>query len=279
MDTSLKNMTIGVVGGGVVGQATARSLIEHVHEVRVFDTDPKRRTHYLNGIPDCDLTFLCLPTPQCSGTLECDTDTVERMLAHFGGLPHKLPLVLKSTVPVGFTRQMSEKYGLPNLVHSPEFLTARCADADAAMPNRLVIGHTSQTLEFSPCGRKLETFYQQRWPGVPILTMTSDDSEALKLFTNSFFAVKVATFNEFRDFADKKGLDWEAIVGAMRMDRHINPAHTQVPGHDGFGFAGACLPKDLASLVEQIHDERMPGPYVTLAALERNKYDRQRGGR
>jgi UDPglucose 6-dehydrogenase len=276
----LKDTTVGVVGGGVVGAATARSLVEHVKEVRVFDTDPRRRTHHLASVADCDITFLCLPTPQCKGSLECDTDAVERMLVHFGGLMHDRNLVLKSTVPIGFTRQMAEKYHLTNLVHSPEFLTARCADADAAMPNRLVIGHTSQTLEFSPAGRKLETLYQTRWPGVPVLTMRSDDSEALKLFTNSFFATKVAFFNEINDFATRKGLDWEVIVAAMRLDRHINPAHTQVPGPDGRrGYGGACLPKDIASLVYQMDDCDLLAypPRVCQAAIDRNGYDRNRG--
>ena len=100
--------------------------------------------------------------------------------------------------------------------------------------------------------------------------MTSDESEFVKLMQNAFSAIKIAAFNEFRSFADYQKLDWERCLAALLAGGWINPAHTNVPGPDGRrGFGGACLPKDLANLIECMNEEHSP---MCLAALERNQY-------
>jgi UDP-glucose 6-dehydrogenase len=96
----------------------------------------------------------------------------------------------------------------------------------------------------------------------------------VKLLQNGFFAVKVAYWNEARALADKLGLDWADVHGAVMTDGRIHPSHTQVPGPDGCrGFGGTCLPKDLAQLVHHLEAEA----YVTGAALHRNRHDRAKG--
>lgn len=281
-------MKLGIVGGGVVGRATARAFVEHVDEVRVYDVVAERRTHPLDDVLDCSLVFVCLPTPQKPDSLECDLSRVDSFfegVSCHGGNNRETNFVLRSTVPIGTTRRLCEQYGLANLVHSPEFLTARCALVDAQMPARNVIGSplwgkepraTAMGEDGAGCYQMLWNLYRRRFPGTMTYTMSSDESEAVKLFQNGFFACKIAYWNEVNALATKLGLDWQRIMDAILADGRICPSHTQVPGPDGrFGYGGTCLPKDLANLVSAFHANHLP-PWVTNAALERNASDRQR---
>ena len=258
-------MRVGIIGGGVVGRATARAFIEHVNEVRVYDVVKERRTHDLwqiVGSDACDLVFLCLPTPQKPGEMACDTSIIEGFFNEMSERYTSLKgvnFVLRSTVPIGTTRKLCEKYHLPNLVHSPEFLTARCAIQDAQMPARNIVGiprsPSGIKKEKQTCTGELIQLYSKRFPGVPVHVLTSDESEAVKLFQNSFFAVKVAFWNECRALSDKLGMDWERVLEAVLADGRIGHSHTKVPGPDGKrGFGGTCLPKDLANLIQCMKD-------------------------
>lgn len=270
-------MKVGVVGGGVVGKATARAYLEFADQVCVYDLDPNRRTHSMDDVLACDVVFICLPTPGGKdGRL--DLSAVERFAvtaAAYCDINHVRPnFVLKSTVPVGTTRSLREVHGLPNLVHSPEFLTARCAQTDAMLPAQLVIG--------VPPGRypqagvaALDGLYEARFPGVPIRTMSSDESEALKLMLNGFFAIKVAYFNEARGLADRLGLDWQVLLRGILGDGRVAPYHCNVPGPDGMrGFGGSCLPKDLAQLAFHMAEQAVCSA-VTAGAAVSNKHVRK----
>lgn len=279
-------MKIGIIGAGVVGHATARSFIEHVDEVRVHDRIKAKETHDLSTTLESDLIFLCLPTPQSSEGLACDTSAIDGFFQY--GMPERFKsanLVLRSTVPIGTTRRLREQYGLTNIVHSPEFLTARCAVVDAQMPARNIIGSPGFTDDRSlttyygngDTADTLHALYERRFPGVPVLRMTSDESEAVKVFQNSIFAVTVSLWNELQHFAEKAGLDWERVRAAILADGRIANAHSRVPGNDGFGFSGTCLPKDLASFVHQYRELLGFSPWVTKAAHIRNaEVDRKR---
>jgi UDP-glucose 6-dehydrogenase len=266
-------MKIGVIGGGVVGKATARTYLEFAEEVRVYDQDPTRRTVDLWNLPlQCDIVFVCLPETALDG--------------YFGSpgiqeLGRDVNFVLKSTVPVGTTRRLAETYKLPNLVHSPEFLTARCAEADARLPARNIVGLVKRDAPW------LINLYRQRFPGIPVLAMTSDESEAVKLMTNAYYAVKVAFFNEARTLADARGLDWERVRAGVLSGGVIGEHHTRVPGPDGQrGFGGACLVKDLEHFIKAFQDDIPPEsapklrtdkpPLLAAAALSRNTWDRPR---
>jgi len=229
-------MRLGIVGGGVVGHATARCFVEH-HEVRVADSLKERATHGLGEVLDSDIVFLCLPTPaKEKGGLD-----TRHVTAFFDALPPKKRdacFVLRSTVPVGTTAGLRLEYGLTNIVHSPEFLTARCSVLDAQIPSRNVVGGV-----WCKCKTELVSLYQKRFPGIPVLVMDSGESEAVKLFQNAFFAVKVSFWNEVRSLADKLNLNWDHVLKGILADGRITPSHTLVPGPDGLrGFGGACLP-------------------------------------
>lgn len=269
-------MKLGIIGGGTVGRATARCFLEHIEEVRVYDVMRERRTHNVNDVLECDLVFVCLPTPQKTGSLECDLSAVEEFFRAVCACNEVL-YVLRSTVPVGTTSRLAKQYRLPNLVHSPEFLTARCAITDAMTPARNIVGYpdfvpTPENTAVNP----LRDLYASRFPGVPTFEMLSDESEVVKLGLNSFFAVKVAYFNELRDFCDARGLNWERVRAGILSDGRIAHAHTQVPGPDGrYGFGGTCLPKDLANLIDCIEMAAGVAAPVMRAVLERNKGDRR----
>lgn len=262
-------MRIGVIGGGVVGKATARCFMEHAEEVCVYDAVKERSTHSVERTLNCDLVFVCLPTPTRSdGSL--DVSSIEAFFASVRD--EAINFVLRSTVPIGTTRMLTDVYKLTNLVHSPEFLTARCAATDAQLPARNVIGDVDATR----CCAVLRQLYFERFPGVPTYVMRSDESEAVKLIQNSFFAVKISFFNEVNFLCQRLGLDWYRVLAAVLADGRIAHSHTRVPGPDGkHGFGGACLPKDLAGLVHQMQSYDMD-VRVTKAALDRNTADRER---
>ena len=254
-------MRIGIVGGGVVGRATARCYLEWA-EVRVFDVRLDRATHSLGEVLGTDLIFLCLPTGELP-----DTPAVDRFAAAIAGT--QTPLVLRSTVPIGKTRWLRSQYRLPNLMHHPEFLTARTADTDAQLPARLVVGGDC------PARAALVSLLSRRFPGVQQILCTSDESEMIKLATNSFFAAKIAFFNEINALCESADLNWQVVVAGILSDGRISHSHTRVPGPDGkFGFGGECLPKDLGCLVHELRSRGLPAE-MAAGALRRNQWDRQ----
>lgn len=275
--------TIGVVGGGTVGRATARAFVEHVEEVRVYDVVTERCTHHLPAVLDCHIVFVALPTPgKPDGGL--DVSYIDKFFDavknNWRGLYQSSNFVLKSTVPVGTTRRLVKEYGLTNIVHSPEFLTARTSLIDAQMPSRNIIGIPHKIEKPNQCAELLNQLYTNRFPGVWTYGMESDESELVKLACNSFFAVKIAYFNELHAYATAIGVNWERLLEGILSDGRIAHSHTKVPGPDGkFGWGGSCLPKDISELVNAMYDHprRDIHPWVCNAAMTRNKeIDRER---
>lgn len=257
-------MKMGIIGGGFVGNAQARVWMEHA-EVRVYDVLPERKTHSLKEVCQCDFVFLCLPTPSHKdGT--CDTSTLTKVL-HDIKLMMRGVAVIKSTVPVGFTERASEIY--PHIIHCPEFLTQRCAVTDAHTPSRHLVGYPREM------GGRFSSVLLKRFPGVPLLEMKSWQTEAVKLAVNTFFAIKVAYFNELYEGLSKRPdfdrLLWDDIMRGILSDGRIAHSHTRVPGPDGKrGFGGACLPKDAQNLADCLAAAGGK-PLLTEAALYRNK--------
>ncbi len=273
-------MKIGIAGGGFVGSAVARGFMEYA-EVRVYDIMPERRTHGFKGVLECDFVFVCLPTPMLPDG-GADVSAIHRFFGdcdEFVPEAEKTIFVIKSTVPIGTTEDLHQRYnGELNILHSPEFLTARCAKTDFQMPARNIIG--------SPCKpgdarrprkaeNKLEELYRRRFPGVPVLRMHSRESELVKYACNSFFATKIAYFNEIFQLAKALELDWDRVLEGMLSDGRIAHSHTKVPGPDGqLGFGGACLPKDINALMRTMVEAGIE-PRVTKAAWELNCEFRQ----
>lgn len=261
-------MKIGVIGGGVVGGATAYALRQKGHEAAVWDVVEERRSAGCS-LADAlagDLVLLCLPTPMLPDG-SCDASAVEGFLgAH---IESDKCFVVRSTVPPGTCLRLSRELRLPNLCHWPEFLTARKASIDALHPKRNLVGVPEPGLE-NKASKVLTALLVSSWPHVPLRLMRSCESELVKLAQNSFSAVKIAFFNELRAFADHLGLAWDKVLDGLLLGRWIVPEHTSVPGPDGQrGFGGACLPKDLANLIKSVERAGFPA-WVMRAAHDRN---------
>lgn len=273
--TAYRYPVIGVVGNGTVGAAVAASYRPFT-DVLVYDRDPARSTHLLRDVLSAGVVFVCLPTPREPGTLRCDTSALDEFLGsvRINGGTDNTNIVIRSTVPVGYTLRASLNHALPNLVHSPEFLTARTADEDAASPRLNVIGAVNPGAK---APHLLLDLYAARFPDADVFKTSSDTSEALKLVMNSFFATKVAFFNEVRLYCDRLGIDYPTLRAALVAEGRVHPLHTEVPGPDGKrGFGGACLPKDLANLIDCLETAGLSAP-VMRAAMSRNEFDRGNG--
>lgn len=261
---NLRDLHIGIIGGGVVGRATARSWLEHSAGVRVWDTVAERRTVDAEAEAfDTDLLFVCLPTPQTEGGDGISDSALLAFAQRFAEWGRhrdaaELPTVIvKSTMSVGTTERIAVQIleglggfaaGSFPVFHCPEFLTARCATVDACIPAAVWLG-VSELGRFYNTAQNVADIFRSRFPGVPVRVVGSRDTELAKLCVNSFFATKVAAFNIFRNLAESTGADWENIRDLMLSDGRIAPNHTEVPGPDGRrGFGGECLPKDTAEL-------------------------------
>ncbi|MGB1202744.1 MAG: hypothetical protein ACPG75_04195 [Alloalcanivorax venustensis] len=285
----LGDLKVGVIGGGVVGQATARSWLEYAAEVGVWDIDEKRATVSAAwNLYECDLLYLCLPTnPGEDGTL--DTSLLETAVRQLGEWvareqvdPERLPMVLvKSTVPLDTTNELCRIFheasgtvdGTILICHQPEFLTARCAIHDANIPTQTPIGVAVTDNDDSTRARleladMLADILLARF-GTPALVTVARNTEMAKLCANTFFAAKVAIFNAFRQLAvadidalpaDQQQREWEGVRAILMADGRIAPNHTRVPGPDGeLGYGGACLPKDLGQLAREFADLELYG--------------------
>jgi len=261
-----KQTDIGIIGKGFVGNAIFQGL-NHYYNVKTYDVDPKKSSHTFDDVINCDLVFLSVPTPMHEESGECDLSYIKSVFDNVLKIEDRnksATFVIKSTVPVGTTEQLNGEYDI-NIIHSPEFLTARTAVTDFICPSRHIIGgHPAKGID------KLQKLYESRFPGVPCLIMSSDESEFVKYFANCFFATKVSFFNEMKVFSDAKCLDWQNIINGVMSDGRIGISHYQVPGADGdYGFGGTCFPKDINALINSLQKESID-PLVLKAAWQRN---------
>jgi len=246
-------MRIGIVGGGVVGSAIFRGMVEHCESVLLYDVNPAKSLNtLLEVVTQCAVIFVAVPTPRGEfGPL--DVTAVESAVRSIDGvykrqvLPAAPPVVvIKSTVNVSTTEQLAGECTVP-VIHSPEFLTARCAALDFAKPSRNIIG-VPDKWKGSAAVETLVDLYKRRWAHCPLLVMKSNESELVKLAQNAFFAVKVGHFHATAKTCCKYAADYEVVRRAILCDGRLAPDHTKQPGSDGkFGFGAACLPKDLAA--------------------------------
>jgi len=230
---------IGIVGAGFVGGAIARGF-SLTADVKIYDKDPKRSVHSFEDICNSEFIFLCLPTPMehVEGG-KADLSIVHSVCQQFKNSKTEGILIIKSTVPIGTTLMLQEKYGL-SIIHNPEFLTARNADIDFITPARTILGGPPELTS------RVAKLFADRFPGTNIFELTSNESEAVKYIANAFFAVKVIFFNEvFLGLKDAYGLDWGKVMRGVLTDGRIGISHYEVPGHDGkFGFGGSCVLPD-----------------------------------
>ena len=239
-------MKIGVVGNGFVGSAVANGFSKY--DVKIFDKNPEASKNSLEDVLDQDFVFVCVPTPMkdIMGD-DCNLSIIESCFKEIEQIGSNAIFIIKSTVPIGTTHRLQKAHPSINIVHSPEFLTAKFAKEDFLNADRHIVGYVKK----KSIGEKAAKLFKSAFPNIPCLMMKSDESESVKYIANCFFATKVSFFNEIFLLIKKLGLDWNSIINGVIGDRRIGDSHFQVPGHDGDkGFGGTCFPKDINALIK-----------------------------
>jgi UDPglucose 6-dehydrogenase len=243
-------MKIGIIGAGFVGSAVAHAHLSCKDEVII--NDPKHpKSVDLENFTDCDAIFVCVPSPSMDDG-RCDTSILESVLKNllFVNIAKQIPIISKVTAPPSVYKRLQTEY--PNLVHAPEFLTAKNAMWDYRYGKLCVIGGDSEWSTRAAVAI-LRGMVEIRNDNVIFTDIVS--ASLYKYMMNSYLATKVTFMNEFAELANKLDVDWNQIKKIIRADSRIGDTHLDVPGPDGqYGWGGFCFPKDVAAICEEAMD-------------------------
>ena len=269
-------MNITIVGLGYVGLSLA-TLLSRKHKVIGLEIDSAKinkindricpiqdkcieeyfQNHRLNllatndkksAYSNADFVIICTPTNYDETTNQFDVSSIKIVIEDSLKFDHSSPIIIKSTVPVGFTEELQKKYLKDNIIFSPEFLREGLALYDNLNPSRIIIGsHCSDGQRFSEL---LKSSINMDPSKVPVEFMKSHEAEAVKLFANTYLAMRIAFFNELDTYCEQKNYDTRKIINGISHDNRIGKFYN----NPSFGYGGYCLPKDTQQMLKNFED-------------------------
>ncbi len=244
-------MKIGVIGIGMVGNAVHKFFKFRKYHTIGYDKYKPKFSGTWDDVIGQDILFLCLPTQYNPEIGEYDKSAIQEVCKSLNDSNYRGIVVIKSTIEPGTCKELNKKYENLSIFHNPEFLSARTAVEDFATQNHIVIGQSSNYNERDYV--RLRALFKKEFPKAKFSISSTWESEAMKIFCNCFYAVKIGFFNELYALCKKNNQQFSVIRDMMLKNTWINPMHTNVPGPDEkVGYGGACFPKDTNALNQYI---------------------------